>query len=59
MFSFGKETMMGDEGTSAAEKVDLGKGSREEQQGGPEAGQNEQKERREDDTPPIPPRPSR
>jgi hypothetical protein len=56
--------MMSDQRTSDEdrpdpEQVDLGKGSREEQQGGPEAGKDEQKERREDDPPPIPPRPSR
>lgn len=51
---------MGDEGASAAEKVDLGKGSREEQQGGPEAGQEQQKKDGGEGEPSaIPPRPSR
>jgi len=58
MLSFDKETMMSDEGTSPAEKVDLGKGSHEEQQGGPDAGK-EQTDGKESETPPIPPRPGR
>jgi hypothetical protein len=48
---------MGDQRTSEAEKVDLGKGSREEQQGGPEAGKASPD--KEGKTPRVPPRPSR
>jgi hypothetical protein len=58
MFSFGKETNMSDQGRSDAEKVDLGKGSHEEQQGGPEPAK-EQKGGDEVKTPPIPARPGR
>ena len=59
MLSSGKEIMMGDTGRSEAEKVDLGKGSHEEQQGGPDAGKEPEGERDDDRTPPIPPRPAR
>ena len=48
---------MGDEGTLPAEKVDLGKGSHEEQQGGPDPAK--EKEGGAEETPPIPPRPGR
>jgi hypothetical protein len=48
---------MGDQGTSEAEKVDLGKGSREQQQGGPEPAKEQ--EDSEDRSAPIPIRPSR
>ena len=49
---------MGDQGTSEAEKVDLGQGSREEQQGGPEKPE-EKKGGDAHETPPIAPRPAR
>jgi hypothetical protein len=55
---------MGDQRTSEAEKVDLGQGSREEQQGGPEAGKESPDKGKagkpgEEKAPPIAPRPSR
>ena len=50
---------MGDQGTSEAEKVDLGQGSHEQQQGGPEPAKDEKKKDGEDKMPPIAPRPAR
>jgi hypothetical protein len=50
---------MSDQRTSEAEKVDLGKGSREELQGGPEPDKGKEAEPDEKETAPIPPRPSR
>jgi hypothetical protein len=49
---------MGDQGTTDATKVDLGQGSREEQQGGPEKPQAEKKDG-EENAPAIGPRPGR
>ena len=50
---------MGDQGISEADKVDLGQGSREEQQGGPEKAKETEQKEGEDKAPPIAPRPAR
>jgi hypothetical protein len=50
---------MGDQDATEATKVDLGKGSHEESQGGPDPEKNKQEDKDEDHTPPIAPRPGR